>query len=521
MFSMVKTGVWIFLAIILVGCNLSAPSPTASPLPPASATTASTSAPTVASTNTATATATSTVTHTATVTNTATVTSTPSITPTASITPAPAILLNADQVEIVDIPDFLRDGIDSPLVLFANSNNQTSITNIATGEAQNTQQIIYATSPGSQQRTALAILQSAEGNRFYPAESGTAIAYFIPGVNPGLYILNISPVENTTFSARLWTTTTLVQRGILSEPVWTPNGEGLVVTQQSAYALDIFSYSRDTRQRVNLTNSPSFDMFPAFSPDGRYMAFVSDRATCPSWNPADNNACDLLTQEMPMGGTVHLLTLETGEVRQLLDVFVTEAPRWINNSRLAIAGGNQIDLLNPERNLWLADINTNEVVQVQLASDDDSVLYLSDAWSPDGREVIFQRATATDTEIVLMTVDGTVIRRRSDDLSFPRFGVEIDWSASGERIVFGGISGRCPYGVRVADTAFDWVATGNLPSICNPIFSPDGQNMVYTGVTSDVDGRLDIYSASENGFSQFNLTANLRGINTLIGWLGR
>ena len=97
----------------------------------------------------------------------------------------------------------------------------------------------------------------------------------------------------------------------------------------------------------------------------------------------------------------------------------------------------------------------------------------------------------------------------------------MDWSASGGRIAIGGTGGRCPYGIRVADTTFDWVATGNQPSICNPIFSPDGQNMVYTGVTSDVDGRLDIYSASENGFSQFNLTANLRGVNTLIGWLGR
>lgn len=515
---MFKSSVWVCLALMLVGCNLSAP-PTATPVPTSTVTTIVTDAATLAPTQTVTATPTAT--NTATVTNTPTVTYTPSITPTASITPAPDILLRADNVNIADIPDFLRDGIDSPLVVFANGNNQTSITNTATGEAQNTQQIVYITSPGSQQRTEILALQSAEGNRFYPAESGTALAYFIPNVNPGLYIINILPVEDITFSARLWTTTTLVQRGIFSEPVWTPDGENLAVTQQSAYALDIFSYSRDTRQRVNLTNSPSFDMFPAFSPDGRYMAFVSDRATCASWNPADANSCDLLSQATPIGGTVHLLTLATGEIRQLSDVFVTEAPRWINNSRLVIAGGNQIDLLNPQRTLWLADINTNQVTQVQLASDDDSVLYLADAWSPDGQEVIFQRATTSDTEIVMMTVAGDVIRRRSDDLSFPRFGVEMDWSASGGRIVMGGTGGRCPYGIRVADTTFDWVATGNQPSICNPIFSPDGQSLVYTGVVSDVDGRLDIYTASENGFSQFNLTANLSGVNTLIGWLGQ
>ncbi len=515
-----KFNLGVFVIIVLAGCNLNAPA-SETPIPTSTITDTATSAAIVAPTHTATASATPTATHTATVTHTPTVTSTPSITPTASITPAMEVLLRADRLEIVEIPDFLRDGIDAPLVIFANSNDQTSITNTATGEAQNTQQIVYVTSPGSQQRTALLELQTAEGNRFYPAESGTTLAYFIPGVNPGLYILNITPVEDTTFSARLWQTTTLVQRGILSEPVWTTDGERLAVTQQTAYALDIFLYSRDTRERVNITNSPSYDMFPAFSPDGRYMAFVSDRETCPSWNPADEDFCDALTEDAPKGGTVHLLNLETGDVRQLSDEYVTEAPRWINNTRLVIAAGNQADLLNPQRTLWLADIITNEVVPVLLDGDDDSVMYLADAWSPSAEEVIFQRATLSSTEIIMMTIDGDVIRRRSNELTFPRFGVHIDWSDTGDRIVMGGAGGRCPFGVRVADTIFDWVASGNSPNICNPEFSPDGQNMVFTGITSEVDGRLDIYSASENGFGVVNLTGNLRGSNTLIGWIGR
>lgn len=513
-----KLSGYVCLALILAACNLSSPA-TVTPTPTPTITASPTSAATLTATNTVTATPTASNTPTAT--NTPTVTSTPSITPTASITPAPEIILRADNINLVEIPDFLRDGIDSPLILFANSNNQSNISNVSTGQPQNTQQIIYATSPGSQQRTQLLELQSSEGNRFYPSPTGNALAYFVPGLNPGLYILSITPVRETTFSGRFWATTTLMQRGILSEPVWTSDGEQLAVTQQTGYALDIFLYSRDTRGRDNITNSPSYDMFPAFSPDGRYMAFVSDRATCPSWNPADDDFCDALTQEAPIGGTVHLLDLETNEVRQISDKFVTEAPRWINNSLLVIAAGNQTDLLNPQRTLWLANVNTNDVQQVQLEGDDDSVLYLADAWSPDGRRVVFQRATSSETEIVLMTVDGTVIRRRSDELIFPRFGVNIAWSPIGDRIAIGGIGGRCPYGIRVADTSFDWVATGNAPSICDPIFSADGQNIVYTGVTSDVDGRFDIYSASANGFGQVNLTGNLLGSNTLIGWTGQ
>ncbi|MEM9953801.1 MAG: hypothetical protein AAF846_19485 [Chloroflexota bacterium] len=510
--------VFVCIMSMLVGCNLGtelSPTPSATWTAPAPTTPAATNAPTE------TASATPTASHTPTATNTPTVTSTPSITPTASITPLPEVILRVDRLNVADIPTNLADGIDTPLILFANSNNQTSITNTATGEAQNTQQIVYLTAPSTQNRTPILELQTSEGNRFYPSQNGTALAYFVAGVNPGLYILNIAPVEGTNFSARVWETTTLTQRGIFSEPVWTADGEQLAVTQQTGYALDIFLYSRDTRQRINLTDSPSYDMFPAFSPDGRYMAFVSDRAECSSWNPADNDACDALIQEAPSGGTVHLLNLETGDVRQLSDDYVEEAPRWLTNTRLVFAVGNQTDLLNPQRSLYIADVNSNQVERVALAGDDESVLYLSDVWSPDGNELLFQRATLNETEIVMMTVDGEVIRRRSENLVFPRFGVRMDWSSSGERVVIGGTSGRCPFGVRVADTQFDWVADGTAPSICNPQFSPDGRNLVFTGVTSDVDGRLDIYSATENGFGQFNLTANLRGSNTLIGWFGQ
>ena len=53
------------------------------------------------------------------------------------------------------------------------------------------------------------------------------------------------------------------------------------------------------------------------------------------------------------------------------------------------------------------------------------------------------------------------------------------------------------------------------------IFSSDGQSIAFTGVTSEVDGRLDIYSSTSDGFGAVNLTADFRGINTLIGWIGR
>lgn len=512
-----KVSGFVIMLSCLAACNLSTPGtvvPTVQPTRAASATSVATQTPT------ATATASATFTATATVTQTPTVTQTASVTPTPSITPMPDHLLRVDRLELVDLPDFLRDGVNEPYILFANSNDQESIRNIATGEPENTTQIVYASEARNQRRTALLTLQSSQGNRFYPAPQGKGFAYFVVNDNPGLYIMNIMPIGEASFSARIWQTSNLVQAGLLSEPVWTADGEQLAVTQAIGYGLDIVLYSRDTRARVNLTNSPTYDMYPSFSPDGRYMAFVSDRTICASWNPADADFCDATVQAHPIGGTVHLLDLASGDIRQVSDEFVVEAPRWINSQQLVIAAGDKNDLLNPRRQLWLADVNQDTVMPVLLAGDDDSNLYLSDAWSPDGQQVIFQRVTGNATEIVLMnTADGIVIRRRSDDLVFSRFGAVLAWSSVDDRIAIGGVGGRCPYGIRVADETFDWVATGNVPTICDPSFSASGDLLVYTGVTSEVDGRLDIYSATNNGFGQVNLTVDLLGSNLLIGWL--
>jgi hypothetical protein len=333
-----------------------------------------------------------------------------------------------------------------------------------------------------------------------------------------MYVMNI--LTSTAFSTRVWNTTTLTQRGIYSAPTWTSDGEFLALTLQTGYDLDIFLYSRDGSRRENLTASGSYDMWPAFSPDGNYMAFVSDRATCPSWIPGEADFCDALDTPTPYGGTVHLMDLRTREVRQLSDQFVTEAPRWINSQSLVIAAGDQTDLLNPQRRLWLANITTNQIIPVQIPNEEDGVLYLSDAWTDDATTLLVQRASPISTDILLMRATGEVIRTRNADFSLPRFGLIADWSALGNRVVLGGVNGQCPYGIRVADERFDWVATGNQPSMCNPVYSPDGRNLAFTGVTAEVDGRLDVYSANENGFGAVNLTIDLRGTMNLIGWIG-
>ncbi len=508
------------LLILLSGCNAIA-QPTPTP------TVTATLTPSVTATNTATATVTPTPTLTATATQTptatATATLTPSITPVPSITPQSMVPFRFDQLTRLDIPESIRDGIDNPTLIYTNNNAQVSIENSATAQPENTAEVIYyAPADNPAGRIPIITLDTTVNGQIFPAPDGNSLAFFKSGGNaPGLYILNLT--AGIPFGGRVSPLRNLVQRGLVSIPAWSPDGTQLAVVLDSGYDLDIFLYGVDGGGRTRLTASGAYDMWPAWSPDGTRLAFVSDRATCSSWRPGDPGACNPDTDTPPAGGTVHIYDLATGSVNQIADIYTTEAPRWINNRLLVIAGGDQNDLLNPERSLWRVNTAIDDVRRVALVGDTagENALYLSDTWSPGGSAVLVQRVTSSDSQILLMSDTGQLIRSRGDDLNFPRFGLVADWNATGDRLALGGADGQCPYGVRVAEAStFDWIATGNSPTMCSPTFSRDGSRLAFSGVTSDVDGRLDVYTANANGFGARNVTGDLQGSNTLIGWVG-
>lgn len=512
----------VMLIVVLTACDALTPPPTATSTPTETPTPTATIEPSATPSPTVTATATVTLTPSETPTETLTpsVTPVPSETPLPTITPMPEVQFRLDQWGETTLPQNIADGIDSPLILFTNSNDQQSISNIATAEAENTTMILYAVAPGApNSRVEMLELDVSTGHQIYPAPDGRTIAYFQAiGAAPGLYILDTT--STTAFTGRLIPIRSMVQRGFVSTPAWSPDGETMAIALQTGYALDIYLYGRDGSSRVNLTQSGSYDWWPAWSPDGRYLAFVSDRDTCPSWVPGTEGGCDTLTTPPPTGGTVYVYDSQTETTEKLADISVTEPPRWINRRQLVLAGGNQMDLLNPQRNLWVANVQVDSVQRVALAGDEDT-FYLNDKWSPDGSTVLFQRVTGNDIQVVMMTVDGELIRSRQDDFQFPRFGMLADWSITGDRIAIGGVGGQCPYGVRVADQNFDFVASGSPPpSMCDPVYSPNGQFLAFTGLNPNVDGRVDVYSATPNGFGQVNLSVDLRGSMTLIGWLG-
>jgi Tol biopolymer transport system component len=452
---------------------------------------------------------------------TPTITPSPTITLTPTITPQPTTGFVYDNWKLADLPENILDTLKSPVIAFINQNDKDAIPNNGTPQPATGLETLYYVSPtNSASRIAVMQLPASTDNHVYISPNGKSVAYFLEasGTEPGgLYILDLE----SRIAGRILPLTSLIQRGLFSQPVWSPDGTRLAIAVSTGYDMDIFVIDHDGTNLRNVTQNGSYDFWPAWSPDGTHLAFVSDRVHCPSWIPGDPNACDAVTTSPPNGGNIFILDVNSGAVQQLSDQWVTETgvPRWLTTSKVVFASGDPA-LGDPERTLWIGDVNTMQAHEVHLADGSDSAIRLSESWARDGSAVIYQSVTNTTSEIIGVKADGTLIGRTSE-LNFPRFGMSASWAVDSSRIAIGGVNGQCQYGIRVMDGSMKFITRGTPPpSMCDPSYSPDGNSLVFTGVNPAVDGRVDIYVANTSGFGSVNLTGTLKGVISLLGWVG-
>ncbi|MEL7233518.1 MAG: hypothetical protein AAGK74_03415, partial [Chloroflexota bacterium] len=459
-----------------------------------------------------------------TVTATPTQTSTPTITPTASNTPLPSstpgevVSFTLDNWEILEIPFFVEQGFPQPYIAYLNLNDRDTEGGVLTPQPGTGLQTLYYT-PSRNPGGRIEILQVPESttDHVYVSPNGLAVAYFVePGEDTpaGLYLVDMA----SGIRARVLPLTTQVQRGFVSEPVWDSAGNRMAITLATDYATDIFIINRDGSLPQNVTNSGSYDLFPAFSPDGNFIAFVSDREVCPTWIPEQPDTCDPDTLP-PDGGHLYVLEIATGEVTKLSDTWLTQdnPARWINNRQIAYSEGQPL-FGDPSRTLWVADVATGTAREVR-PPNATNPLMLAESWSPDGSQVLYQRAGA-ETDIVLSDASGNIIST-STDFNYPRYGMSASWSPDGQTIAIGGVNGQCPFGRTVLDETLGVITLGSAPpAMCTPTFAPDGEALAFIGISlNNFDGRADVYSSNPNGFGAINLTGDLRGTMTLLRWV--
>lgn len=70
----------------------------------------------------------------------------------------------------------------------------------------------------------------------------------------------------------------------ITSVAWSPDGRTIVIAGQATGVSDLFLFDTESKEVKRLTNDKFADLQPAFSPDGRTIAFVSDRGTGPEAN---------------------------------------------------------------------------------------------------------------------------------------------------------------------------------------------------------------------------------------------
>lgn len=256
----------------------------------------------------------------------------------------------------------------------------------------------------------------------------------------------------------------------------------------------IFVVKPDGTAKRPLTKDGKQNYSPAWSPDGKQLAWVSDRSGSPQiW-------------VMDADGT-HLVQLTT-EGQNV-------APAWSNDGKtLAFASQRR-----GHSEIWLmaADGSQQKPLTSTVAGSSDT----NPAWSPDGHRIAFSSTRGGNLAIWVMNAEGshmTQLTNRYGD-AYPQSDLPV-WSPDGAKIAFwSGQAGKRSGNIWIinADGTNPKHLTGmsSGPSCDEPAWSPDGEQIAFSTLRN---GHSQIWVMDADGQNQTSLMTNAEVLPGRLSW---
>lgn len=251
---------------------------------------------------------------------------------------------------------------------------------------------------------------------------------------------------------------------------------GEIVFQRSEGAgnLEIFAVRTDGSSPRRLTASPGYDAEPRWSPDGQRIVFTSDRdATADQRARRDAGAFELYVMNADGSGVRRLTTND----------YFDASPAWSPDGRriaFVATPGVRADSSPAEwaaqRQIFVMDLDGSGVRRLTTSPGGNNF----PAWSPDGRRIAFSsgRDQVGGAQVYVMNADGsgqTRLTHSAVEETYPA------WSPDGRRIAFISKALDSLSDVHVVDA--DGSNSRNLTRSAGfdgfPAWSPDGRQIVY------------------------------------------
>ncbi len=359
-------------------------------------------------------------------------------------------------------------------------------------------------------------------------KGGTFMHFFIESVKkcetPGCSEISLLDVfENTKkkvmnyTKSRKYKQTPVIKGKISKKIVFTPFSGEAKIADNLLFSSDCNGnqdiYILNGNGKVNLTEKKGINLCPVWSPDGKKIAFLSNRTgnfdvfvlecngtnqinlsdspennSCPSWSP-DSSRITYISR-VDKGESIFIINTDgTGKIQ------ITNGKDWKDTKPLWSPDGSKIAFMSTRRGKNdIYTINPDTMELVKLTGND---LNISDfLWSPDGNFIAFIAKNDKQSDLYIMNSNGTMVTNITNDNGTE---YELSWSHDSRKIAFS----TTEYTENTANICVIDIETGQKTSITsdgiwktNLSWSDDSNKILFCSGTKDLS---DIYEIKSDG----------------------